>query len=266
MNNIILKKAIFLLIFLLPVVFLSAQSFKYKKSKKGYYFKNEDGVLNKEKVYKQYRSFSNGIAIVKANDKWGALDKKGNVIVPFQYDELWNLQKQVRCRIGDKIGLLDNQGNELVPIKYEWVEAMNNGKSLVKIDNQWKWLNQEGLSEYIDESVEDIDEYILVDNCVDEDEPKKCTNKRLLETIYRNVRYSPEGRQNGIQGTVKIELIFNKEGKIERKVIKEGLGYGLDEEAIRALDRINDLNLSPAKKDGKKVKYKLIFPIKFRLA
>ena len=166
------KKIFLLLVFLSPVVFLSAQNFKYKKSKKGYYFKNENGDLNKEMVYKSYRPFTNGIGIAKVGEKWGALDKKGNSIVQFIYDELWVLENQIRCRIGDKIGLLDHQGKEIVPIKYEWVEAMVNEKTLVKIDNQWKWLYQENLSDYIDESVEEIDEYLLIEACRDEDNLK----------------------------------------------------------------------------------------------
>jgi len=62
--------------------------------------------------------------------------------------------------------------------------------------------------------------------------------------------YTDRARVANIQGTITIATLFGASGKIEQVMILKGLGYGLDEQALRALRQIT---FEPQKKDGKPV-------------
>ena len=42
-------------------------------------------------IYEHAYCFTYGFAIVKKNDKWGAIDTNGKVVIPFKYDGLRNV-------------------------------------------------------------------------------------------------------------------------------------------------------------------------------
>lgn len=62
--------------------------------------------------------------------------------------------------------------------------------------------------------------------------------------------YSNNARNNGIMGTIRLLIGFGEDGTIKGILILNSLGYGLDEEAVRAARQIK---FEPAKKDGKPV-------------
>lgn len=62
--------------------------------------------------------------------------------------------------------------------------------------------------------------------------------------------YTDSARQNGVQGNIRIAVLFGASGRIEYILLIKGLGYGLDQNAIGAAKRIK---FEPAKKDGKPV-------------
>lgn len=62
--------------------------------------------------------------------------------------------------------------------------------------------------------------------------------------------YTVEARKNSVEGTVILSAVFRKDGSITDVKIVNGLGYGLDEEAIKAAFLIKFI---PGSKDGKPV-------------
>lgn len=66
-------------------------------------------------------------------------------------------------------------------------------------------------------------------------------------------RYTTIARTNKIQGIVTLSVIFHKDGTLEVINVVKGLGYGLDEEAIKAAKL---LKFWPAKKNGYPVSVK----------
>ncbi|MEL6656516.1 MAG: TonB family protein [Bacteroidota bacterium] len=250
-------------LFLMLITFSGySQGFKYNRSSKKFVFKNQQGRLDRDKQYDAYRGFHNGACLVMNDDKWGLINEDGEIIIDLEYDDLWVLQDQFRSKLNGKVGLLDATGNELIPHQYEWVESMMNGKAVVKEYGEWKWWIDGNTSGY-EEEVEEMDTRLVHEDCIDED--SECTMLLMLRMLYKNIRYPAAARENGIQGTVLVEIIFNESGRIEKKEIKQGLGYGCDEEVMRVFDRFNELNLVPAKKDGQSVRSKMFFPVKFKL-
>jgi len=60
--------------------------------------------------------------------------------------------------------------------------------------------------------------------------------------------YTVEARQNNISGEVMVRVILAFDGKIRFPTIIKGLGYGLDQQALRAALAIKFV---PARKNGR---------------
>ncbi|HXG68242.1 MAG TPA: energy transducer TonB, partial [Blastocatellia bacterium] len=60
--------------------------------------------------------------------------------------------------------------------------------------------------------------------------------------------YSEEAREKKISGVVEMAVLIDENGNVGKVFLLSRLGHGLDEEAVRA---VQELNFSPAMKDGK---------------
>jgi len=101
----------------------------------------------------------------------------------------------------------------------------------------------------------------------DKEAKKKCSERGLLKYAYQNVRYPTIARENNIQGLVVVSFVVNKEGKIEDVNIIRDIGGGCGAETVRVIESMNLNNIvwTPGKLDGKAVKVKYFFPIRFKL-
>jgi TonB family protein len=75
--------------------------------------------------------------------------------------------------------------------------------------------------------------------------------------------YTEEARAKRIEGEVLLEAVFEATGKIRVLRIVRGLGYGLDDAAIRAAEQIR---FKPALKDGQPSDSTAVVHIIFQLA
>jgi len=75
-------------------------------------------------------------------------------------------------------------------------------------------------------------------------------------------RYSGDGLERKIQGDVVLEVVFLASGQIKVTRVVSGLGFGMDDEAIQAAQRIR---FTPAMRDGKPVDSPARIRIEFRL-
>jgi protein TonB len=83
-----------------------------------------------------------------------------------------------------------------------------------------------------------------------------------IKAIQQKVHYTEIGRRAEINGTVYIEAIIDEEGNVINAIVIKGIGGGLDESALNA---VNLTKFYPGKQRGKAVKVKMIIPIKFVL-
>jgi TonB family protein len=73
--------------------------------------------------------------------------------------------------------------------------------------------------------------------------------------------YTPVAHSRGIEGAVKVRALVGEDGVVRRVRVVSGLGYGLDEEARRA---VFQMKFKPATKDGKPVPYWVPLDVQFR--
>jgi TonB family protein len=74
--------------------------------------------------------------------------------------------------------------------------------------------------------------------------------------------YSDEGRSRHIEGEVQLDVVFTAAGQCKVLGVTRGLGYGLDEAAIAAAQKIQFV---PAKRGGQPVDYQAKLRIVFQL-
>jgi TonB family protein len=75
--------------------------------------------------------------------------------------------------------------------------------------------------------------------------------------------YTAEARALKLEGDVSIDVVFLTNGTVQVEHVSSGLGHGLDEAAIRAVQQIK---FKPARRDGEAVDFPARVRIEFRLA
>lgn len=81
--------------------------------------------------------------------------------------------------------------------------------------------------------------------------------------IRTNLRYPEEARAAGIQGTVFVSFVIEKDGRITNPRIIRGIGYGCDEEVIRVIQSMP--NWIPGRQRGQPVRVQFNMPFRFVL-
>lgn len=76
-------------------------------------------------------------------------------------------------------------------------------------------------------------------------------------------RYTEEGRKQGIDGEVRLEVLFSAIGQVHVIRVLQGLGYGLDEQAVKAAEQIK---FKPALHAGQPIDSTAVVHIIFQLA
>jgi TonB family protein len=82
----------------------------------------------------------------------------------------------------------------------------------------------------------------------------------LLSSIHP--QYTSEAAALRIQGEVTLQVRFLTTGEVEVLRVVNGLGHGLDEQAVRAVEQ---LRFKPARLDGRPVDHTTLFHVTFQL-
>lgn len=89
------------------------------------------------------------------------------------------------------------------------------------------------------------------------------SGKAMREFINKQLIYPSSAKKNNIEGTTYIQINLDKNGKITDAFIKEDIGFGCGEEALRVVKMMPNWN--PATKNGKAISSIQTIPIFFRL-
>lgn len=86
------------------------------------------------------------------------------------------------------------------------------------------------------------------------------SSPKLLRKVEPD--YTDEAKEADLQGTVSMEVAVHPDGRAHNVHVVEGLGMGLDEEAVAAVEQ---WTFAPAEKDGKPVVVAATIQVSFRL-
>ena len=87
--------------------------------------------------------------------------------------------------------------------------------------------------------------------------------REMMKFIKNNLRYPSTAIEMGISGTVTVNFVVGKDGRITRIHVIRGIGGGCDEEAVRILEKMPPW--SPGKQGGIAVMVTYTVPFKFVL-
>jgi protein TonB len=95
----------------------------------------------------------------------------------------------------------------------------------------------------------------------------ECATTKMLEYVYKNVKYPAIARENGIQGRVVVQFVVEKDGRITDAQVVRDIGAGCGEEALRVVNSMNQMSQkwTPGKQRGKPVRVQFTLPVSFKL-
>jgi len=86
--------------------------------------------------------------------------------------------------------------------------------------------------------------------------------EKMFNFIRKNLRYSAEMLESGIQGRVICRLVIEKNGRISNVEVLKSLSPACDKEAVRVIKLMP--KWIPGEQDGKKVRVNYILPVLFK--
>jgi len=101
--------------------------------------------------YDDARPFSEGLAMVKLNGKYGYIDKSGKELIPFKYDLAHYLdlghnfsEGLAAVILNGKYGYIDKSGKEVIPFKYDLGHDFSEGLAEVVLNDKCGYIDKSG--------------------------------------------------------------------------------------------------------------------------
>jgi protein TonB len=183
--------------------------------------------------------------------------------------EIMSIEEADFGEIKDEDVLATDQTPPPAPPQQQQQEAVINVVSnLVQVNNKFDFSTD--FDE--DESIKDYAPIDIVETDVDATPPLRFAEKqpefpggmeKFYEMLRNELQYPESARAAGMQGTVVIEFVVEKNGSITNPKVTHTLFPDCDKEAIRALLKLP--KWTPAEQMGKPVRCYFSIPIKFTL-
>lgn len=95
----------------------------------------------------------------------------------------------------------------------------------------------------------------------------QCAQQSLLKFIYQNIQYPYFAREKGIEGTVVVSFVVEKDGSITNPKIVKDIGEGCGIEALRVVSLMSEYNIrwAPGKNKKQAVRVAFTLPVRFKL-
>ena len=94
-------------------------------------------------------------------------------------------------------------------------------------------------------------------------ERKQCSDKAIMAFVGNTTEHHNSPLENDIEGTVVIEFLIDKNGKLRNPKVIKDIGGGCGKEAMRVVQKMRDWR--PGKQQGRAVPVLFRLPIKVSL-
>ncbi len=90
--------------------------------------------------------------------------------------------------------------------------------------------------------------------------------QNLYNFLDKNIKYPKEAKKAKIEGKVYVSIVIDKTGQVISDSVRvvQGLGYGLDEEAIRVIKLLKPWKPAHVTEINQDVPQRIVFPISFK--
>lgn len=128
------------------------------------------GLGNMNPIFSCHHFIENLLVISDLTNKYGVLNRQGQIIVDFQYDMIFPFSQGFAVfERNEKFGFLNHLGQEIIPAIYD--DTMGNGKNcfVVQKDNRWFCVNSDHeitfiFNEYVQNPSPFIGEFAIILN------------------------------------------------------------------------------------------------------
>ncbi len=147
----------YFLLLLIPILLSSFTSDSnnelfLKVHKKGYYyFANAKGKNVLKKKYTSASMFSEGLAVVTTDMKYGVINTAGEWVIPEKYYDIGDFHEGLawfKYRATSLVGYIDTKGNRIIDPSYDYAEDFENGFAIVGVKNDEKTRLGKGAFKY----------------------------------------------------------------------------------------------------------------------
>lgn len=108
-----------------------------------YYLINRSGQFI-SKSYEDINEPSHKLFVCKLNNLYGAINFKGEIIIPFSYSKLGNFKNKFAYYLSKQYGLVDIQ-NKALPAQWDWISDVDtNSMAVVKKQNLFGLMRSDG--------------------------------------------------------------------------------------------------------------------------
>ena len=191
--------------------------------------------------------------------------RKGNIILARYTVDADGAIKNARLEQGLGEGL-DDEIIRVMENMPKWTPAEKAGKSVaaeVIFELQFEFANTSSSKEEVFKVVEEMPRFPGCEEITDQEERATCWQTKMLEFIYKNVKYSKKAKEQGLEGMVVVKFIVEKDGSIADADIIRSIGGELDEEVLKVVYMMP--NWIPGKQKGKAVRTQFNLPVRFKL-
>ncbi len=85
----------------------------------------------------------------------------------------------------------------------------------------------------------------------------------MFKFLGENIKYPEAAARANVTGKVFTSFVITKEGEIKNITVLKGVGFGIDEEALRVISAMP--RWTPGKQDGKPLHVRYHLPIAFEM-
>ncbi len=112
-------------------------------------------------------------------------------------------------------------------------------------------------------ALSDNGSHIADANAVIAEPSYKGGENKLYKFIFENLNYPDKARDRGVTGEAIVQFVVEKDGSITNIKIAQSVGYGIDEECIRVVQKMP--RWKPGTVNGKPARFQYCLPFKFEL-
>jgi len=115
-----------------------------ERSACGFLDKNGEEII--PALYEWTSSFYEGLAAVSVNGKWGFINRRGQMVIPPQFDDIAITIKDglIQVMKNDKWGYIDKTGKEVIALQYDEINTFGDGLAHVLQNGKYGYINKAG--------------------------------------------------------------------------------------------------------------------------